>query len=227
MMSKQKKPKFNVGDTVVITINGTVGKITDIQFIGGQYVYKINKSKGYFLEDSLQMFSQINENIIEKEHVNINYKFFIGDIVKVDGYHSDLFKVIGFRTEIWRYKNDAWEDIIYELSRLKDGEWLEANEHELTFIIDELQANSLIEKMGVIDMNNIDKQILQLSDGADDPKQKSLNKKDRKKIIDDLLDKYNDYRYLYEMFADKKYDQQMKRIYQKLKNLTDHDEKNK
>jgi hypothetical protein len=32
-MDKKKKPKFKIGDTVVITMYGTVGKITDIIFL--------------------------------------------------------------------------------------------------------------------------------------------------------------------------------------------------
>lgn len=32
-MGKDKQPKFSIGDTVVITIYGTVGKITDIKFL--------------------------------------------------------------------------------------------------------------------------------------------------------------------------------------------------
>ncbi|MEK4824658.1 hypothetical protein NSS71_08865 [Niallia sp. FSL W8-0951] len=30
-MANRKKPKFKIGDTVVITIYGTVGKITDVK----------------------------------------------------------------------------------------------------------------------------------------------------------------------------------------------------
>lgn len=32
-MSKKKKPKYKIGDTVVITIYGTVGKVTDFNFL--------------------------------------------------------------------------------------------------------------------------------------------------------------------------------------------------
>ena len=62
--------------------------------------------------------------------------------VQVYGYGSDLFKVVGFRTEIWRYKEDAWEDIIYELSRIGDGQWLEASEDELILVADAENANA-------------------------------------------------------------------------------------
>ncbi|WP_090749912.1 hypothetical protein [Mesobacillus persicus] len=66
------------------------------------------------------------------------------------GYGSDLFKIVGFRTGICRYKEDSWEDIIYELSRIKDGEWLEAGEEELTLIADAESADVFIKKFGLL-----------------------------------------------------------------------------
>lgn len=220
-MSEQNKPKFKLGDTVILTLNGNVGKITDIQYIGGQYVYKINKSKGYFLESSIQLYPQVNEDNLDKEQIDINYQFYIGDIVKVSGY-QDLFKVVGFRTEIWRYKNDAWEDVIYELARLSNGDWLEASEHELTFIIDEKQAEALIKKKGIIDMNNIfGQKVLQLTGGSIVGGKNKHHYLDEQKVIDDLLDQYNDYRTLYKMFADQKYQEKMKKVLHKLEVITE------
>lgn len=32
-MANRKKPKFKIGDTVVITIYGTVGKVTDVNLL--------------------------------------------------------------------------------------------------------------------------------------------------------------------------------------------------
>ncbi len=66
------------------------------------------------------------------EWIELNYNFTFGDLVQVTGYDKDVFRIVGFRTEVWRYKNDAWEDTIYELSRITDGEWLEADESDLT-----------------------------------------------------------------------------------------------
>ncbi len=31
-MANRKKPKYKIGDTVVITIYGTVGRVTDVTF---------------------------------------------------------------------------------------------------------------------------------------------------------------------------------------------------
>lgn len=216
-MGEKGKPKFKIGDTVILSLNGNVGKITDIQFVGGQYVYKINKSKGYFLEGSIQPFPQVEDQYVEKEHLDINYQFYIGDIVKVSGY-DDLFKVVGCRTEIWRYKNDAWEDVIYELSRLSNGEWLEASEEEMTFIISEEQAEVMTKKKGTVNMNEIfNKPPLKLPGIKEDKKLRQLGEQ---QIIDDLLDQFNDYRVLYEFFRDKNYQNKMKDIMRRLKILT-------
>jgi hypothetical protein len=42
-MNDKKKPKYSVGDTVVITIYGTVGKITDVNFL---FLRKANMGVG-------------------------------------------------------------------------------------------------------------------------------------------------------------------------------------
>ncbi|GAE44321.1 IG hypothetical 18022 [Mesobacillus boroniphilus JCM 21738] len=58
------------------------------------------------METSLQMLSEYDGKLLEKEQIDIEYKYFFGDLVQVKGYGSDLFKVVGFRTEIWRYKEE-------------------------------------------------------------------------------------------------------------------------
>ncbi len=42
-MGKKKQPKFKLGDTVVITMYGTVGKITDVKF----FIYWLNNRMIY------------------------------------------------------------------------------------------------------------------------------------------------------------------------------------
>ncbi len=80
--------------------------------------------------------------------MNINY--LLGDLVKWMDMNRIIFKIIGYRTEIWRYKENAWEDVIYELSRISDGEWLEAHEEELTLIADAKRADGIIKKLGLL-----------------------------------------------------------------------------
>lgn len=232
-MGRRKKPKYNVGDTVVITIYGTVGKITDVKWLDGIYVYEVNKSDGLYKESSLQLLSEYDGKVIEQEHIDIEYKFFIGDLVQVKGYGSDFFKIIGFRTEIWRYKEDAWEDVIYELSRLGDGEWVEAKEEDLILLADSDNAEAFMQKLGLLYF--IKKQ------NAEEPKELflSLEKEDsshedsshhdknddrkRELKINRLLDIYNDYHSLYQSFGDEEYLHVMKAAIRELERLTKND----
>jgi hypothetical protein len=229
-MEKRKKPKFNIGDTVVITIYGTVGKVTDIKWLDGLHVYEINKSEGLYLETSLKMLSEYDGKLLEKEQIDIEYKYFFGDLVQVKGYGADLFKVVGFRTEIWRYKEDAWEDVIYELSRIKDGEWLEAGEEELTLVADSESADTFIQKLGLLfsankevkSSVNLDKKLNQPRAGEKEELRK-INQ--RRMTIDNLLDIYNDYRILYKWFNDDEYAHVMRVIIRKLSMLVNNDGK--
>lgn len=133
-MARKKQPKYNVGDIVVITLYGTVGKITNMKILDGVYVYEVNNHDGFYVEQTLQHVSEQDMKKGETEWIELNYHFTFGDLVQVTGYDKDVFRIVGFRTEVWRYKNDAWEDTIYELSRITDGEWLEADESDLTLL---------------------------------------------------------------------------------------------
>lgn len=231
-MNERKKPKYNIGDTVVITIYGTVGKVTNVKWLDNMYVYEVNKSEGLYMESSLQMLSDFDREIIESEHINIEYKYFFGDLVKVKGFGSDLFKVVGFRTEIWRYKENAWEDVIYELARVNDGEWLEAGEEEITLVADAESAEAFIQKLGMLYLIN-KKEIIHHSLKEKGhlfrkaEKEILMNIKKKKQLIDGLLDIYNDYHTLYRMFHDDEYKQIMRVVIRNLIHITNNDEGSK
>ncbi|MBS4190895.1 hypothetical protein KHA94_11945 [Bacillus sp. FJAT-49705] len=229
-MSDRKKPKFNIGDTVVITMYGTVGKITNMKWLDGMYVYEVNRSEGLYMESSLEMLSDYKGEIMEKEHIDIEYKYFFGDLVQVKGYGSDLFKVVGFRTEIWRYKEDAWEDIIYELTRISDAEWLEANEEELILVADAESADAFIQKLGLLYLLNKKEKLPELKEKKGSSFRKAEKEilaeiREKKLLIDGLLDIFNDYRILYEMFHDEEYRHIMRVILRKLKQISNNDGK--
>lgn len=229
-MGKRKKPKYKIGDTVVITMYGTVGKVTDVKWLDGMYVYEIDNSEGLYFESKLETLSEFEGEIIEKEHIDIEYRFFFGDLVQVKGYGSDLFKVVGFRTEIWRYKENAWEDVIYELARIKDGEWLEAGEEELTLVADAESADLLIQKLGLLFLANKPKEILKIPESKSQirkaEREELKRKMDKKEYIDFLLDVYNDYRVLYKLFQDPEYEQVMRVVLRKLTSVVNGDEIN-
>lgn len=224
-MGRRKKSKYNIGDTVVITIYGTVGKVTDVKWLDGIYVYEVNKSDGLYKESSLRLLSEYDGDIVEQEHIDIEYKFFIGDLVQVKGKGSDLYKIVGFRTEIWRYKEDAWEDVLYELSRIGDEEWLEAGEEDLILLADSDNADAFMQKLGILYSINKQQQMIKKLEETLGPERKDhASDHDHdpvqyEKQINRLLDIYNDYQVLYKWFGDEEYLQVMKAAIRELKKL--------
>lgn len=222
-MEKRKKAKFKVGDTVVVTTYGTVGKITDVKLIDQSYIYEVSKSEGLYMETSLILLSEYDGEIIDKEHIDIEYKFFFGDLVQVRGRGAELYKIIGFRTEIWRYQEDAWEDVIYELSSIKDDQWIEAGEEDLTLIADVKQADSYIQKLGFMFSNhpkiNLNKTSVEKKKGVNAESKKKPALKQKMEAIDQLLDVYNDYKLLFSWFGSQEYKTGMNMTVKKLKLL--------
>ncbi|MGE8204232.1 hypothetical protein ACQKP0_06665 [Heyndrickxia sp. NPDC080065] len=209
-MKNPGQPKYEIGDIVVVTKYGSVGKITSIKMLDGQYLYEVNESGGLFKENGIMLLTDYKGEIFDKEQIDIEYKFFFGDLVQVKGYKDELFKVVGFRTEIWRYQEDAWEDIIYELTRVNDGEWLEADEAELILVADSEHADAFLKKFGfVYPVKKTKKPLL-----IPAPKEQLSHK------IDCLLDKYNDYKTLFLMFNDEKYLSNLHVIEKQLLNLS-------
>jgi hypothetical protein len=220
LLGKRNEPKFKKGDTVVITMYGTVGKITDVKYLDGTYVYAVNHSEGLYIENTLQhIFEYKGEVLFEKEQIDIEYRFFFGDLVQVEGYGTDYFKIVGFRTEIWRYKENAWEDVIYELSRVSDGEWLEAHEDELTLIAEADKADHVIKKLGLIHpvKKTIKSSNSPVPAALKSKKDQVSSYEERKQMIDSLLDLYNDYKILYSMFGDDEYKHVMNLAIMKLR----------
>ncbi|KAB2490386.1 hypothetical protein [Priestia endophytica] len=222
-MANGKEPKFSIGDTVVITIYGTVGTITDIKLMDGMHVYEVNHSEGLFLEDAIESLEEYDGQIIIQERIDLEYKYFFGDVVQVHNYGEDLFKIIGIRTEIWRYQEDSWEDIIYELSRVKDGEWLEAGEEELHLVAPYEYAERYIQNVGILySGKEINK--TELLPAMKKPNEVGENKErlmaERLKIIDGLLDVYNDYSFLYEWFKDEEYKEVMDLVLKHLRKIS-------
>jgi hypothetical protein len=206
-VKKRKRPKFQIGDTVVITVYGTVGIVTNMKQLDGEIVYEINKSEGLFKENNLAFLTEYEGGENHFERLFIKYKYSFGDLVRVKGCDYELFKIVGCRTEIWRYKDDAWEDIIYEMTRIPDGEWLEAHEEELKLVADHEEAERILKKM----------ELLLISARAE---QKGLPAPESPEtLIDRLLDELNDYQQLYHYFQDEFYQLKVNEIKEKLKNV--------
>lgn len=218
-MARKKQPKYNVGDIVVITLYGTVGKITNMKVLDGVYVYEVNNHDGFYVEQTLRHVTEQDMKKGETEWIELNYNFTFGDLVQVTGYDKDVFRIVGFRTEVWRYKNDAWEDTIYELSRITDGEWLEADESDLTLLANAQTANAILKKMkqDKAGMNKLDLGKLKSINNS----KKVSVKTNRQEIIDGLLDIYNDYQLLFDTFKDEEYKIVMDVVHNYLVKLTE------
>jgi len=214
-MGKRNKPKFAVGDSVVILINGIVGIVTSVKEFNHAFLYEIQGAEGVYTESALIHVQEFEGLLFETEQINIDYKYFFGDLVQVKGYGKDIFKVIGFRTEIWRYQEESWEDVIYELSRIDDEEWLECSEDDLNFLADAKDAEKFLAKYQEAKRHSQkgkrkQKELLEL------PDPKGSNEEEQA-MINHLLDIYNDYRILKEFFGDESYERVMKTAIQKLK----------
>ncbi|EJS68167.1 MULTISPECIES: hypothetical protein [Bacillus cereus group] len=218
-MARKKQPKYNVGDIVVITLYGTVGKITNMKVLDEVYVYEVNNHDGFYVEQTLQPVTEQDMKKGDTEWIELNYNFTFGDLVQVTGYDKDVFRIVGFRTEVWRYKNDAWEDTIYELSRITDGEWLEADESDLTLLANAQTANAILKKMkqDKAGMNKLDLGKLKSINNS----KKVSVKTNRQEIIDGLLDIYNDYQLLFDTFKDEEYKIVMDVVHNYLVKLTE------
>lgn len=218
VLTKKKQPKFSIGDIVVVTLYGTVGKITNIKMLDGVYVYEINNHDGVYVENVVQFITEYEGQNVEKEWLQLHYQFSFGDLVQVSGYEKDVFRVVGYRTEVWRYKNDAWEDTIYELSRITDGEWLEADESDLTLLANSQTATAILKKLknDKAGINKLDLEKLKVVNNS----QRVSSKTNRQEIIDGLLDIYNDYKELYQTFQDQEYETVMNVVMQYLTKLS-------
>lgn len=208
-MSKKGQPKYNIGDSVFIIKEGMASKIRKILQFNGEWYYLLDNQRNLFAEENLHHELDLKHKQ-KHENIHIEYKFHFGDIVRVKGYGQELFVIIGFRAEIWRYKESSWEDIIYELSRLTDGGWLEATEEELTYITNEENARRFYDTKTKANTKNQ----LYISPPKTNNRQKEMVD------IDELLDMYNDYQYLYQNFGENGYKKKMKEILKKLEAIS-------
>ncbi|WP_044896288.1 hypothetical protein [Bacillus alveayuensis] len=224
-MAKKKKPKFKRGDIVVITLYGTVGTITNIHRIDQEYLYEVNHSDILYFENTLIHLSDYEGKVYETEMIEIEYPFRIGDLVQVEGYGQDIFKVVGIHTELWRYKEDSWEEVTYELVRVRDGEWLEASEEELKRLINQKDTEKIVHNIQLLQF------IAEQYQFYDDPVEFFSLSEDKSKqnpllirktsFIDSLLDLYNDYKCLYQWFGDHEYKEMMDFVLLQLKKYTE------
>ncbi|GAA3326693.1 hypothetical protein GCM10020331_063630 [Ectobacillus funiculus] len=91
------------------------------------------------------------------------------------------------------------------MSRITDGEWLEADESDLTLLANAQAANSILKKLKKMTKTGINKLDLEKNSNLSIILNVLELKTNRTEIINGLLDVYNDYRELYHTFQDEEY----------------------
>ncbi|AKM18868.1 hypothetical protein GARCT_01580 [Geobacillus sp. 12AMOR1] len=214
-MSAPKRPKFSVGDIVINTLYGTVGTITDIQQVDGTFLYEINHGHSLFAEQTLVLLSEFTGDLWIAEEIEIELPFFLGEIVRVRDYGGQLFKVVGVRTEIYRYYGEGWEETIYELKRLTDGWEIEVHLEDMIPLADGDGTSVTLVQDIVIAAPM--KASIALPPAGGEKSGPS---------VDDLLDMYNDYKALYEWFGDDQYKRMMETVVQRLQTIVNYHNRN-
>lgn len=70
--------------------------------------------------------------------------FHFGDLVTVDGYGARIFQVESFSVIHFYSPECEDEDLVYDLIAMDTGEWLEADEQDLTLVADAGQADEYL-----------------------------------------------------------------------------------
>ncbi|MFY4776864.1 hypothetical protein [Metabacillus sp. RGM 3146] len=214
------KPKYQVGDVVVVIIYGTVGTITSVYQVNQHFLYEVNHGEVLFFERAIVPYSDYEGRVFEIERIEIEYGYAIGDLVHIKGYGKDLFKIAGLRTEVWRYLEDGWEDTVYELTRVTDGEWLEAAEEELVLVMSQQEAEKCLQQIMMLYTKQKNSPEWEQMLASAMPEIKKGVQDSRMNMINHLLDIYNDYQILYDMFLDPEYKEMMELVLESLKRYT-------
>lgn len=144
-----------------------------------------------------------------------------GDIVRVAGYQTRLFQVDGYRTEHWQYPDEEWTDVVYELTDVQTGEWLEADLDDLSIVAPATDAAKFLATLkpaGLIILRE-DTPMLWRKPEPPKPSARELAARkaaEKRKKIDALLDEYNDTLTLVALFGGLEYTYKLAEIKRKL-----------
>ena len=146
-----------------------------------------------------------------------------GDLVRVAGYQTRLFQVDGYRTEHWHYPDEEWTNVVYELTDVQTGEWLEADLDDLLIVAPATEAAEFLaaqKPAGLIILRE-DTPMFNFGHKPDPSKPSARELTARKEAekrrkIDALLDEYNDILTLVALFGGLEYTEKMVEIKRKL-----------
>jgi len=146
-----------------------------------------------------------------------------GDLVSVAGYGARVFQVDGYRTEHWHYPDEEWIDVVYELTDVQTGDWLEADLGDLSIVAPAADAAEFLaaqKPSGLIILRE-DTPMLNFGHKPEQPKPSAKELAARKaaekrRKIDALLDEYNDTLTLVALFGGLEYTDKLAEIKRKL-----------
>ncbi len=185
------KPMFKMGEKVLYISLNNDGKIQSDVFtvegiIVGDYMifYELQDLAEVVMESELLPLNEDKHTdvaVYDEQQLTFFQNFDYGDKVFVEGYGEDIYTIKGIIIEIFRYTEEEWIEISYEL--VHDGMTLYAYDEDMTLVC------------GKETQNKKDKIL--------------MSKEEREHIkkleIDGLLDDYNDFMTLFDMFGDDEY----------------------
>lgn len=174
---------------------------------------------------------------MSNEPNEIFFNFF--DLVRADGLWPRVFRVEGYHIDNWRYPNEQWTDMVYELTDVYSGEFLEADVEDLTLVETADKAEEYLRnnpapaqpKHFAIDVSHLIKGAETVAKEERKPTAREISgqiaderkaaRKAKAEQIDRLLDQMNDYKRLVAEFGDEEYKARVEYITLKLAELTE------
>jgi hypothetical protein len=138
------------------------------------------------IDDYFEMDFDEEEFLVDDEEEFGNV-FDIGELVTVKGYEGRAFEVGGYAHSLSYENGRQLEEVTYSLVDIQSKEVIEAYEEDMKFYTSNQQPKQDSKPLPKV--------------GGELPS-----------LVDKLLDKYNDYKLLYEQFGDEEYKQEMDRL---------------
>jgi hypothetical protein len=215
-MQQPLQPMFQKGDKVIYLYLDGEGKIqpeicTIDAIILGDYIifYELQELAEVVMESELVPLDEAEDldqdtDDVEEETIVFEQNYNYGDLVYVEGYDEQVYKVEGIIIEIYRYQNEEWTEVSYELE--KDGMCIYAYDEDMSLVrVEQSNGKEPLQPQSNLSGRDISPQ----------EKKESLQIQ-----INQLLDDYNDYQTLYHLFKDEEYQELVESVLEELKALS-------
>jgi hypothetical protein len=212
-MQQPKQPMYQKGDKVVYVYIDADGQehpeiCTVDDIILGECIvyYELLEHSEVVMESELKPLEEI-EMVEEEEHFTFTQHFDYDDEVYVEGYDDEIYIVKGVIIEIFRYKNEEWTEVSYELER--EDLCIYAYDEDMSLVSEDHRDQSKREaRQNHLSHSNTEPS--QLKDKLELPSGENRD-------VNTLLDDYNDYIALYKLFGDIEYKELAESVIESLK----------